>query len=124
METIKYKQLYCHCVVIHSKQLEFPLNSYAMVFYFMTKLCQICNSENIETIFSDGCMNYFCKDCNAYNGSAHNYISTGLKFRFGKYKGNLIELCEDANYLKWMLEGSKVDKGYKIAMINRLNQLK
>ena len=94
-----------------------------MVFYFMDKLCEICKSKNIETIFSDGCMSYFCKDCNSYNGSAHNYISTGLKFPFGKLRGTLIENCEDANYLKWMLEGSKIDKGYRIAVINRLKQL-
>ena len=94
-----------------------------MVFYFMDKFCNTCNSKNIDTIFSDGAMSYFCKDCNAYNGSAHNYISTGLKFPFGKYKGNLIELSTDSNYLSWILEGSKVDKGYKIAVINRLKQL-
>ncbi len=94
------------------------------LFLFMNKLCQSCKSENIETIFSDGVMSYFCKDCNSYNGSAHNYISTGLKFNFGKYKGNLIELSEDANYLSWLLEGNKIEKGYRIAVINRLKQLK
>ena len=88
----------------------------------MDKLCEICKSKNIETIFSDGCMSYFCKDCNSYNGSAHNYISTGLKFRFGKYKGDLIEDCRDFNYLRWMLEGNKIEKGYRIAVIKTLNQ--
>lgn len=88
------------------------------------KLCHKCNSANIETNFIDGSMEYFCKDCNSYNGSAHNYIYTGLKFRFGKHKGESIDTFEKIDYLKWLLDNNVYDKGYRIAITNRYFKLK
>ena len=59
-----------------------------------------------------------------YSSITETRIFKVRKFTFGKYKGQLINECEDLPYLKWYIKLPQLNAYFKDAIRNRIDEIK
>lgn len=85
-------------------------------------ICKACLSEEYYTQVKYNNLVAYCADCGKYIKN----IPQGKppQFYFGKWKGTLINECNDLSYLVWAQKNLTFTEAARKEIIDRINQLR